>query len=167
MRQVEARAVARDGERRHASTTPPSGPTLNSGAGAKGGDDFIRAEMGAGGEGQTVVDYTGSVAVRTGLLLTDASAFSDDANLRVSSDLALTSGLYGRFSSCVPTNRGGYRSVRPKVDPIIGVVGRFSSPTGGKRRRVLHLVHRLAGLGESCSLGRQSQKPRTLTWNTR
>ena len=32
-------------------------------------DDFVDAETGAGGEGQTLVDYTGGTAVLTGLLL--------------------------------------------------------------------------------------------------
>ena len=33
--------------------------------------DFVDAEAGAWGKGQSAVDYTGGIAVRTGLLLTD------------------------------------------------------------------------------------------------
>ena len=44
-------------------------------AGAEGGEDFIRTEARAGGEGQTVTDgYTGRAAAWTGLLSTDAAA---------------------------------------------------------------------------------------------
>jgi len=39
-------------------------------AGPKRGEDLVRAEAGAGAEGQTAVDYTGGAAVPTGLLQT-------------------------------------------------------------------------------------------------
>ena len=40
------------------------------------GGDFIDAEAGAWGKGQSAVDYTGGTAVRTGLLLTDGQVAS-------------------------------------------------------------------------------------------
>jgi hypothetical protein len=39
--------------------------------------DFVDAEAGAWGKGQSALDYTGGTAVRTGLLLTDAVGIRD------------------------------------------------------------------------------------------